>query len=1303
MAQLVLAGEFVGPGEERSARYLEQKLPENWLIICNKELLNRDGSVREVDFIIVGYHAIFVVEEKSWTGPIHGNENGWVLRSGESHASPLRNADANARRLAGMLRSTVPGLASALAGRHHVFGRVLLSSNDVQVFVHDPRKHDGVLRLDGIEEELQRFDRLQNAVSIGPFRTKIVERLTALPDRPKVPRQIGLYQVLEPVSTVGPIRAFRARHADGTERILKLVPRPATVDPERRAAEENRLLREYNALKQLAAAQRAPVVDPFFAWDQDQFWVVPIHPLGGRTLRADRTAAEPTSAHALGMAAEAFSALAEVHAAGVVHRALNPNRVHVLPGGRVSFSEFVVARLEGERTVASTADQFDWEHAYRAPECQVDMALAVPTSDVYSLAASLLFWLEGQEPEEGVVLDTSPATTDDDDRTVVLAVLAECLVEDERTRPEAAQIAERLRKLVAERERPVVTAALRSEYGPGELLDEQHRAIRVLGRGGSAITYLAEDLVAGGYFVLKSIRDAELVGQLTRNEFSRLRDLSHPNLPRVFDVRHAGHAFHIKLEYVPGASLREIGPGRTGDVKLMERVGRDVLDALGYLHERNRIHRDVSPGNIVVPEDESEPVRLIDFGLASAADDARGAVGTGPYRPPEVDRHGRWTPQGDLYGLGVVLFQLLTGRMPYRVEGQVRSKTVQAPPAPHEVNGHSALFAVLMKATEADPQRRYQTAGEFARALHAGMIPPPPPPPEGEERTNPTVDALRGLYRNSRLGNADNRGLDSEFAGETYVPTRLDVDLLPEILAGEHRLVVLSGNPGDGKTAFIQQLRGALLAEGAAVERDDPAGWRLRLRDRTFAALNDASESDGDRSADDLMHGVLAPLAGDGGRPGLYTAILAANDGRLLDFFERFGVERYRWVNEQLFTPQGDRSGVVLVDLKHRSVVGYTPEGASLLSGILDRFVAPERWAVCEGCVARVSCPMRFNALSFSDPVVSPAARAHLHRLLLAVHLRRDRRPTLRDLRSALAFLITHDLSCEEVHEERHADRNPLAHRRRLYFDTAFNGEGGADLLLEAWTRMDAGDVSEPALDRLLFSHRADPDADTLGGMFARPQFRPPLPVLDGGEEPRDWLRGAKRRYAFEPGRVRAGLGSAGEPDRLLPYRHFSEFVSLLSGAIDAESRLAGLLRGIAAADGVPEPARGGGLALRVTDRGDDALAVVKRFPLDEFRLRVGEISDPYAHGVADLLVLEHASGAPALTVNLDLFEFLRRLDEGYLPGAEEQGALIEDLATFKHQLLARPTRDVVIVEHGIRFNTVVVDHGTISREEVVR
>jgi hypothetical protein len=107
MAELRNAGEFVGRGERKAANYLKDRLPTGWTVICNKSLVSGE-TTREVDFIIVGEHAVFVVEEKSWSGQIRGDENGWFLDGGESFPSPINTAEQLARRLRGYLEGRIP-------------------------------------------------------------------------------------------------------------------------------------------------------------------------------------------------------------------------------------------------------------------------------------------------------------------------------------------------------------------------------------------------------------------------------------------------------------------------------------------------------------------------------------------------------------------------------------------------------------------------------------------------------------------------------------------------------------------------------------------------------------------------------------------------------------------------------------------------------------------------------------------------------------------------------------------------------------------------------------------------------------------------------------------------------------------------------------------------------------------------------------------------------------------------------------------------------------------------------------------
>ena len=147
------------------------------------------------------------------------------------------------------------------------------------------------------------------------------------------------------------------------------------------------------------------------------------------------------------MVKNAFAALAEVHEAGVIHRSLTPDRVH-LQGQSVTFSDFVIARIEGENTIAAERHATRSRKRVSGPECRVGLEYAVSSSDVFSLAASLLYWITGYEPKDPdsafpkllklrSELQPSSAAFFED-------IIAACLVQDDRKRPSAKEIAEQI-------------------------------------------------------------------------------------------------------------------------------------------------------------------------------------------------------------------------------------------------------------------------------------------------------------------------------------------------------------------------------------------------------------------------------------------------------------------------------------------------------------------------------------------------------------------------------------------------------------------------------------------------------------------------------------------------------------------------------------------------------------------------------------------------------------------------------------------------------------------------------------------
>lgn len=447
MAKITRCGEFIGPGERRTAEYLEGHLPDSWNVICNKELVFPNGTTREIDFIILADDAIFVVDEKSWTRRISGNQQRWSLYSGESVDNPIKTVERQAVQLAGELRNDVPGLRRFVDGSHFVFGMVLLSDENVQTFLQqDPRARQQVVRLQRCEEYLAKYAADHGCRGVGQkFSGKLHDFFAGLPARPKVPERIGDYKVLKELPAHGPIRCYQAIHDSGVERQLKVVTKPTVLDHEEYERCLNLIVREYEALKELADARCVPHTDPFFSWDDGQLYVIPIQPVPGRSLRSVRQEdGEPSLTTVLRTSEVAFTSLALIHEARVLHRSIIPDRL-ILNEADVVFTDFSIARISGHQTIAPQVHELEPESIYSAPECRVDFGLAERASDVYSLAASIVYWVTGSEPPDDgqwpELLEQYRAKGDTPNAGAAFYdVMLSALSEDERGRPTTLQI-----------------------------------------------------------------------------------------------------------------------------------------------------------------------------------------------------------------------------------------------------------------------------------------------------------------------------------------------------------------------------------------------------------------------------------------------------------------------------------------------------------------------------------------------------------------------------------------------------------------------------------------------------------------------------------------------------------------------------------------------------------------------------------------------------------------------------------------------------------------------------------------------
>lgn len=1363
MARVVPIGNAVNDEERKAIAWLKEKLPADYFVFHSFEVEQYDRPF-EVDICVVAPHAIYLVDAKGIHGEVEVDGTTWHTPH-LSYSSPLPKLRGNAKSLSGLICKQKP--ANTVLKKIYVDTAVVLTIDDCIFKDPEDRERGHVVSLKNSTRFFtdshripERFER-----NVTKYIQIIAEALGKSAKKRNHGERFGNWEVAETLADNEYFTEYRvfnitAGHKGGTVLAKAYKADPYLSDDER--SKQKRLIENaYRAIAKMPSHSAIIGVKDFFVTEAHDKYLLLTDDIPGEILskKLKDSSALLTLDQKKRIVNDMLLALVHLCRYGVVHRNITPKHILIGVDGQPRLIDFDYARIgaENSTTIADEVQQ-RISNRYKAPELWADSHAASCASDIYSLGLVIYELFSGDAAFDSVTQAIEKSCLLANKLSVHNKQLPQefdtwlqtlCHKEMEQ-RPSAEEALAQFNGLwqpkveleITEPKRQVqlgIKTPSKSDNSVnykrlpnGYQLTNKYVIQQPLGKpGGFGVVYKVIDTFGDVSRAIKLIlNDRESVLERLKHEYRTLIKLpEHPHVVKVFDadVLPNDGPPYIVFEYIEGLDVSELIQQRSLTAHEVWTMAKQVTEGLQHLHNHNIFHCDIKPQNLMWKDGK---VRIIDFNVSVDAADLNLGGGSRKYLPPDLNI--TETPQAsdlvdrDLYALGITLYRAMTGEYPW--------PNVQYPPV-DELARHPSEFtqsfnltddvsAVLMKLIAPKRVDRFGSAEELLNTLNKVQQLKKAQSPKEEstsqfhlpplaDGSNPSESAFHDfmltLYSQSRHSNAGTRGLD-DYSKLIYVETALDTELAPAILAGQLRLVLITGNAGDGKTAFLQQLESQVENQGTTVNLNPQGnGSWFEINGHKFLTNYDGSQDEGNKDNDVVLEEFFRVYQGtDTDKwPHNETRLIAINEGRLVDFLSQHEQHFSALKNlvEQSLIDGSIQNEVAVVNLNMRDVLASLQnQNQSIFERIIGKMTSAKVWKGCDYCALKDKCYVKHNIATFQDEQTGPKVIERLKYIYKLTSLRNQLHITLRDLRSALSYTLIGEHSCNEI-KEIYANGEKDKILNGYYFNAWCGNENTQDRLLKLLKETDIAQGTDVRLDRgldflgldavdwLQFEQRSDHEYQLLANLH---QSLPNGTALSDSKE-----RYLTHRSVVGMLRRKAYFERRGENWRgLLPYRSAQLLVRYLddSSLLNEAKTLA--INAINRGEGLYNPMYfNGQLAMQVRKVPLGTIRSYRLFPSDVFSIGVKDsaMNSTFVEHSPHSLLLKYqdATGLKTeLELDLDLFEMLHRLNQGYVPSAQAEQSVYLSLTVFKNVLASAPYQEVLLTANGQRYEKITRDEG---------